>query len=206
MSRAAQARAAASQTLDRMTELGLTLAVAESLTGGLLSAVLTDIPGASAVLRGAVVPYATDLKTQLLGVSPEVLVDGPVAPAVAQAMAVGAQQRLGADLAVATTGVAGPQPQSGQPVGQIWLGFASAAGSYALAAHSVGTRTELRWHTVTAVLAELNRILAAPSAGHPTHDPARALHIADLLSNPRPGQVPLNQSARGTGHEIVEAT
>ena len=93
---------------------GLTLATAESLTGGLLTAVLTEIPGSSAVVRGGLVVYATDLKHELADVD-RALLDrlGPVDPEVAVQLARGARQRCGADVGVGLTGVAGPDPQDG---------------------------------------------------------------------------------------------
>src|SRR5690606_14060449 len=102
----------------RLAQRQQTLAVAESLTGGLLAAALVDVPGASAVFRGGLVVYATDLKSSLTGVSPTLLAErGPVDPAVAGAMAEGVRDRCAADWGVATTGVAGPTPQGGVPVG-----------------------------------------------------------------------------------------
>ena len=101
---------------------GWTLAVAESLTGGLVSATVVDVPGASRVLRGAVVAYATDLKAGLLGVDGELLAArGPVDPDVAEAMARGVRERLGADVGLATTGVAGPGSQNGHPAGEVYV-------------------------------------------------------------------------------------
>ena len=112
----------APQLVRVLAQQGRTLAVAESLTGGLVAAAVVDVPGASAVLRGGVVAYATDLKTRLLDVDPDLLSRvGPVDPGVAEAMARGAAARLGADYAVATTGVAGPDPQDGHPVGEVHL-------------------------------------------------------------------------------------
>ena len=99
-----------------------TVAVAESLTGGLLSAALTDTPGASATFRGAVVAYATDLKSRLVGVDEDLLRrSGAVDPAVAEALAYGVRARLGASWGVGVTGVAGPDPQDGQPVGTVFV-------------------------------------------------------------------------------------
>jgi nicotinamide-nucleotide amidase len=101
---------------------GLTVAVAESLTAGQVSAALADVPGASAVLRGGVVAYATDLKAAVLGVDAGLLAEqGPVHPEVAAQMARGARRVLGASVGVATTGVAGPEPQGGQPVGTVFV-------------------------------------------------------------------------------------
>ena len=112
-----------------LTRLHATVAVAESLTGGELSAALTAPAGASAVFRGAVVVYATDLKSVLTGVDPELLADiGPVAPTVASQLARGAQQRLGATYGIGITGVAGPDGQAGRPVGEVHLALATPQG------------------------------------------------------------------------------
>jgi nicotinamide-nucleotide amidase len=116
---------AAEQLVRVLTQQGRTLAVAESLTGGLVVASVVDVPGASAVLRGGVVAYATDLKARLLDVDPGLLArEGAVHADVALAMARGAAARLGADYAVATTGVAGPDPQDGRPVGEVHVAVA----------------------------------------------------------------------------------
>src|SRR6476646_10184208 len=105
---------------------GLTVASAESLTGGLVCAALTDVPGASAVVRGSVVAYATELKAQVLGVDPELLASGGAVQAeVARQMATGVCRVLGADIGVATTGVAGPDPQDGHPVGTVFVAVAA---------------------------------------------------------------------------------
>ncbi|MCZ9341180.1 nicotinamide-nucleotide amidohydrolase family protein, partial [Streptomyces sp. TRM76130] len=101
---------------------GATVAVAESLTGGLVAAQLTSVPGASQVFRGSVTAYATDLKHDLLGVDAAVLAArGAVDPQVAVEMAAGVRKALGADWGVATTGVAGPDPQDGQAVGTVFV-------------------------------------------------------------------------------------
>jgi nicotinamide-nucleotide amidase len=108
--------------LDALQRRGETLAVAESLTGGLLSAAFVEVPGASRVFRGGIVAYATELKAKLLGVPPPLLSShGPVDASVAAALAAGARERCGADWAAATTGVAGPDPQAGQPVGRVYV-------------------------------------------------------------------------------------
>ena len=97
---------------------GLTIATAESLTGGLLTAVLTEVPGSSAVVRGGLVVYATDLKHQLAGVDADLLAErGPVDPRVAAELAAGARRVCGSDVGVGLTGVAGPDPQNGIGVG-----------------------------------------------------------------------------------------
>lgn len=100
--------------------LGLTVATAESLTAGLVSSMLAEVPGASAVLRGGVVTYATDTKHSVLGLDLQLL-EHVVSEAVAQQMAQSACRLLGADLGMATTGVAGPQSLDGQPAGTVWI-------------------------------------------------------------------------------------
>lgn len=101
---------------------GETVAVAESLTGGLVVARLVDVPGASAVVRGGVVAYATELKATLLGVDPDLLARvGAVDPHVAVQMAAGVRERLAATWGVATTGVAGPDAQDGVAPGTAYV-------------------------------------------------------------------------------------
>jgi nicotinamide-nucleotide amidase len=103
---------------------GETLAVAESLTGGLLAATIVDVPGASTVFRGGLVVYATDLKASLAGVDRELLAErGPVDPDVARQLARGAALRCGADWGLSTTGVAGPDPQGGTAAGTVYIGL-----------------------------------------------------------------------------------
>ncbi len=100
----------------------ITLGCAESLTGGLVAAALTDVPGASVVFRGGVVSYASAVKAAVLGVPAGLLAErGAVDPDVAAAMAGGAARVLGAQLTVATTGVAGPEPADGKPVGLVYV-------------------------------------------------------------------------------------
>lgn len=109
------------------TTRGIGLAVAESLTGGAVLSALVSVPGASVVLRGGIVAYATELKHTLLDVPAGLLAArGPVDPEVAEAMALGVLHRTGARLAVATTGVAGPDAQGGKSVGLVYVGLASA--------------------------------------------------------------------------------
>lgn len=135
---------------------GLTVAVAESLTGGALTAHLVGVPGASAVVRGGVVAYATELKATLLGVDPELLAErGPVDPTVAHQMADGVRARLGAAVGVATTGVAGPAPQSGQPVGTVFIAVSTAERASVRPLRLVGGRDQLREATVLAATALL---------------------------------------------------
>ncbi len=134
----------------RLKELGWTLGVAESLTGGLVAASLIAVPGASAVLRGAVVAYATDIKQSLLGVDATLLAaHGPVHPRVARQMAEGVRRALGtggeaADVGIATTGIAGPVSPDGQPVGTVHLAVSTPLGSRVESLVLTGTRDEIR--------------------------------------------------------------
>lgn len=120
----------AAQLIGELTRRRMTIAVAESLTGGLVVAELVGVPGASAVVRGGVVAYATELKSSLLGVDAELLIEkSPIDPEVARQMAEGVRWRLGhdgvpADIGLATTGVAGPEQQDGHSVGEVWIGYA----------------------------------------------------------------------------------
>jgi nicotinamide-nucleotide amidase len=137
-----------------LTFRGLSVAVAESLTGGLLTAKLIDPPGASAVVWGGVVAYNTELKHTLLGVDSSVLaVHGAVHPDVAARMAVGVREhcRVGgrpADIGIATTGAAGPDPQDGQPAGTVFVGISTPAGTRVTALALSGDRSEIRNTTV----------------------------------------------------------
>ncbi|MDA2815067.1 nicotinamide-nucleotide amidohydrolase family protein [Nocardiopsis sp. RSe5-2] len=119
-------RAAAEAALAAVGAAGGTLATAESLTGGLIGACVTAVPGASAVYRGGVVSYATGAKAGLLGVPADLLArEGAVHPDVAAAMAEGARSALAAGFGLAVTGVAGPEPQDGRPVGRVYAAVAA---------------------------------------------------------------------------------
>ena len=124
------------------------------MTGGLLTSALVDVPGASVVLRGGVVAYATDLKASLLGVDQRLLdTEGAVHPEVALAMAAGVRERLGATYGVATTGVAGPDPQDGYPPGTVYVAVsAHDRGGLSTAGRLGGGRDDVR---ATAVLVGL---------------------------------------------------
>jgi nicotinamide-nucleotide amidase len=124
---------------------GRTVAVAESLTGGLVAAALTDIPGASASFRGGIVSYATELKASLLGVDAAMLArHGAVYAPVAAAMADGVRTRLGASYGLATTGVAGPDPQDGQPVGTVHIAVSAAGDTVVRTVALSGDRIQIR--------------------------------------------------------------
>ncbi|WP_069387204.1 CinA family protein [Cellulosimicrobium cellulans] len=132
---------------------GWTLGVAESLTGGLVAAAVVDVPGASRVLRGGVVAYATDVKASLLGVDPGLLARrGAVDPDVAAQMAAGAARVLGADVGVATTGVAGPDPQDGHPPGLVHVAVRTPAAAVVRTLRLQGGREAVRRSTTTAVI------------------------------------------------------
>ena len=143
------ARDLAGQVLDRLRAGGQTVAVAESLTGGLLAAALTDVPGASAAFRGGMVTYATELKAVLLGVDALMLArHGAVYPPVAVAMADGVRARLGATYGLATTGVAGPEPADGQPVGTAHIAVSVADDTVVRTIALTGDRQQIRRLTV----------------------------------------------------------
>jgi len=142
------------------------LAVAESLTGGLLAATIVEVPGASAVFRGGLVVYATDLKHALAGVPEELLADrGPVDPDVALALAAGARARCAADWGLATTGVAGPEPQDGKPVGMVYVAVAGPSGAAVRELRLAGSRAEIRAASVVAALSLLVDELGGSAAG-----------------------------------------
>jgi len=150
-----------SVVLDLLRADGRTLAVAESLTGGMIGSRLCDVPGASDVFRGAVVSYASEVKFDVLGVDP-----GPVVTTdAAVAMAEGVRRMLGADIGIAATGVAGPDEQEGRPVGTVCLAVISSTGEDAepvvesLEIHLPGGRRQIREFTVITLLGLLRRHL-----------------------------------------------
>ena len=147
-----------------LAERSETFATAESLTGGLVAATVVEIPGVSAVFRGGLVVYATDLKHALAGVPEALLAErGPVDPDVALALAAGARQRCGADWGVATTGVAGPDPQDGKPVGLVYVAVAGPPGATVRELRLNGSRAEIRGASAAAVIDLLtDRLRAAP--------------------------------------------
>ncbi len=153
----------AAQVVGLLTRRGQTLAVAESLTGGLVVATLIAVPGASAVVRGGVVAYLSDLKADLLGVDPDLLAArGAVDPEVAAAMAIGVAVRLRADYGLATTGVAGPDPQDGHPVGVVHIAVAARDGAVSPLARTFDPglgRQGIRAATVAAALDHLLDVL-----------------------------------------------
>lgn len=142
--------------VDALRLAGQTVATAESLTGGLLCASLVDIPGASDVLLGGVVAYSPAVKADVLGVDAELVERvGTVHPDVAAAMATGVVRLLGATWGVATTGVAGPEPSEGKPVGTVHVAVAGPGEVVANGFSFHGDRRLVREQTVDAVLSLL---------------------------------------------------
>ncbi|AZS84753.1 CinA family protein [Streptomyces griseoviridis] len=166
---------AAADVVRLLTVRGWTLAVAESLTGGLVAADLTSVPGASRAFRGSVTAYATDLKQRLLDVDATLLAQrGAVDAQVAAQMAAGVRTALGADWGIATAGVAGPDAQDGQPVGTVFVAVAgptgtdsgSAGGGKVVALRLNGDRTEIRKESVRSVLGLLLTELLSEQTGN----------------------------------------
>ncbi|QGK70917.1 nicotinamide-nucleotide amidohydrolase family protein [Allosaccharopolyspora coralli] len=149
-------RAEVAAVLDSLERRGKTVATAESLTSGMVCAALTDVAGASAVVRGGLVVYATDMKATLAGVDPALLRRvGAVHPEVARQLAVGARERCAADVGVGLTGVAGPSPQDGVAPGTVHVGLASSREVRVRSVVLEGDRHEVRAGAVRLALAEL---------------------------------------------------
>lgn len=155
----------AAEVLTAAAGRGWRLAVAESLTGGLLADAFVAVPGASRVFSGAVVAYDTALKHSLLGVDAALLAErGPVDEEVARQMAAGVRRACAVprdggpatatELGLSTTGVAGPDPdpQSGQPAGVVWVGVSSPAGERAIRLEASGDRPDIRQAAVNAAI------------------------------------------------------
>lgn len=143
-----------------LREQGLTLATAESCTGGLAAKRMTDLPGASQVFRGGVVCYADQVKRDLLGVSQQTLDRfGAVSPQTAQALALGACQRLGADIGLAFTGVAGPDPDEGKPVGLVYIAAAREGRVWVQEGHLGQARDRIRNSAVLTGFDMVRRLL-----------------------------------------------
>lgn len=178
-----------------LEERGATLAVAESLTGGLVAALLVGVPGASTVFRGGAVVYATDAKAAVLGVDADLLdrrgaVDGDVAVEMAR----GARRLFEADVAVATTGVAGPEPQDGHDPGDVFVAVDAeprVAGATATAVERLclpGDRASVRAAAVEAALDLARRLLLGEPVGAGS---------AGVDGGPHGGDRPGNAAERG---------
>jgi nicotinamide-nucleotide amidase len=145
-----------SVVLDLCRTRRLTLGLAESVTGGLVGARLTGIPGASDVFVGSIVSYAASVKQNLLGVSP-----GPVVSAsAARQMAAGAKERLGSDVAMSLTGVAGPAEQDGRPVGTLFVGLVGPGFDEVREIRLPGQREQMRQFAVITALGMLRQLLS----------------------------------------------
>ena len=149
--------------VEKATAAGATVATAESLTGGLIAAMLTSVPGSSASVRGGIVSYVNEVKAELLGVSEDVLArQGAVDELVALQMARGALRELGSDVSVAVTGIAGPTgAEPGKPVGTVWIGCATAKKTHAACHHFEGGREAVRLQTVLIALRTMEEALAS---------------------------------------------
>lgn len=144
----------------------ITLSVCESITGGSLAAAITDVPGASAIFRGGLITYASDLKTALAGVDADVIrTSGVVNEYTARTMAFGARQACATDWAISTTGVAGPEPLDGAEVGTVWFGIvgtnlgATPNPVYTECAHFDGDRDAIRKAAVQHALEMAVRVM-----------------------------------------------
>ncbi|MEW2139462.1 CinA family protein [Streptomyces sp. NPDC005409] len=143
----------AADVLRLLAESAQSLAVAESLTGGMVAAEITAVPGASLSFRGSVTAYATQVKHRVLGVDAALLeAEGAVNAQVAAEMAAGVRQLMGASWGIATTGVAGPQPQDGQPVGTVFIAVDGPGGRKTALLRLKGSRTEIRRESARTVL------------------------------------------------------
>ena len=151
-----------SAVADRLHAAGLTFAVAESMTGGMVAARFTDVPGVSAVFRGGIVSYASDVKWSLLDVP-----EGPVVnAATAEAMATGVCRLLGADVGLSITGVAGPSPQDGETPGTVFVGIAIDGGVASHRLSLFGDRKRIRsYATIRSYLASRPALTSNTGAG-----------------------------------------
>jgi len=141
----------------------VSLSTAESLTGGLLSALLTSVPGASEVFKGGVVAYATEIKRDLLNISETILKNGAVSTEVALAMASNVTKVLGSRLGLGCTGVAGPESQDGRPVGEVHIAVfdAQTGSSRSQTMMFTGSRDDIRSQTALALLGLTLDVLVA---------------------------------------------
>jgi len=145
------------QLISLLKEKNLTIAAAESCTGGLLSAAFTSVPGASAVFEGSIVSYANRIKEAFLGVDPAILTThGAVSEPCAKAMAEGVKRQIGADIGVSITGIAGPDGGTPQkPVGTVYIGVSYAGGTMAKRFQFEGNREQVRHESVMQALYEV---------------------------------------------------
>ena len=143
-----------------MKKRKLTLATAESITGGGLASAITDVAGSSAIFLGSIVTYSDASKTKILGIPKRILTKSTaVSEVVAQQMAESARTQFGADFAIATTGVAGPGKAYGQKAGTVWIAIASKKETMTIELALSGDRDAVRKSTIESALACLSRIL-----------------------------------------------
>ena len=153
-------RPVADAVIALLRELDLSVGTAESLTGGLVCGALTGVPGASTVVRGGVVAYASEVKADVLGVDRDLLArEGAVCEPVAAQLAGGIRRVLGCAVGVSTTGVAGPDAADGQPVGTVFVGASGPWGILVEELALTGDRDQIRSASVLAVLTLLERAL-----------------------------------------------
>jgi len=145
---------------DILVERGLTLATMESCTGGLLADTITNVPGSSRYFLGGIVSYATEVK-ELMGVDAGVIREhGVISEETASAMAEAARARLGADIGIGVTGVAGPDPQEGKPVGEVHIAVALGQGPPAVTSYTMAqSRDQVKRRAVTQAISLLRRSL-----------------------------------------------
>jgi PncC family amidohydrolase len=150
--------------VDRCTAAGLSIAVAESCTGGLIAHRITNVSGASAVFKGGVVAYANEVKMRVLGVPQDALAAfGAVSEPVALAMAAGVRDVLNADFSVAVTGVAGPGGGTAEkPVGTVYIAVSERSGACARLCQFSGTRDDIKNQTAETALKFLLELLERP--------------------------------------------
>lgn len=152
----------AAAVIDLAKRAGVSIATAESLTGGLVCSALVSVPGASSVVRGGIVAYDADAKIRALGVDALVLErEGPVSHAVASAMARGARAALGADIVVATSGAAGPESHGGEAPGTVVIAVVGPAGDRVTTVHIAGNRADVMSGAVRVALDQVTRELLA---------------------------------------------
>ena len=140
----------------------ITVATAESLTGGMVAATIVQVPGSSAMLQGGVIAYQNELKERLLGVSAELLLDkGAVDPEVACAMALGVCTAAGARVGISTTGVAGPEPHQGKEVGHVYIGVALDGEAQSYEYHFPGDREMIKTAATQEAISLLEQVVKA---------------------------------------------
>jgi nicotinamide-nucleotide amidase len=150
----------ASSVVKRLTKKKATLSVAESITGGGLAAVITEVAGSSKVFLGGVIAYADEIKVNQLDVDAKTLKKfTAVSEEVAKEMAIGVRKKFNSDYAIATTGVAGPGKAYGQKAGTVWVAIASKKEVFAIALALSGSRDLIRHATIESALASFERIL-----------------------------------------------